>query len=97
MAMTDPLGDMLTRIRNGQMRRKSVVNVPASNMRGRVLDVLKSEGFIKAFNSVAKDINNNANEKGFWEGEWNPAETISLIHAELSEALEGFREGNYDI
>jgi len=53
MAMTDPLGDMLTRIRNGQMRRKSVVTVPASNMRGRVLEVLKSEGYIRAFEQQA--------------------------------------------
>ena len=57
MAMNDPLGDMLTRIRNGQMRRKSVVNVPASNMRGRVLDVLKSEGFIRAYERQ-EDVNN---------------------------------------
>lgn len=49
MAMTDPLGDMLTRIRNGQMRRKSVVKVPASTLRGRVLEVLESEGYIRAF------------------------------------------------
>jgi small subunit ribosomal protein S8 len=53
MAMTDPLGDMLTRIRNGQMRRKSVVTVPASNMRGRVLDVLKSEGYIRTYEKQA--------------------------------------------
>jgi small subunit ribosomal protein S8 len=53
MAMTDPLGDMLTRIRNGQMRGKSVVTVPASNMRGRVLEVLKSEGYIRAYGQQA--------------------------------------------
>lgn len=49
MAMSDPLGDMLTRIRNAQMRRKSVVRVPASKLRGRVLEVLKSEGYIRTF------------------------------------------------
>lgn len=46
MAMSDPLGDMLTRIRNSQMRRKPVVTVPASKMHARVLDVLKQEGYI---------------------------------------------------
>ena len=40
MAMNDPLGDMLTRIRNAQMRRRPKVSTPASNLRGRVLDVL---------------------------------------------------------
>ncbi len=49
MAMNDPLGDMLTRIRNAQMRRRPKVSTPASNMRGRVLDVLASEGFIRGY------------------------------------------------
>lgn len=49
MSMTDPIGDMLTRIRNAQMRGKEKVSVPASNMRARVLDVLKSEGYIRAY------------------------------------------------
>ena len=49
MSMSDPLGDMLTRIRNGQHARKAVVPVPASNMRMRVLDVLKREGFIRGY------------------------------------------------
>ena len=42
--MNDPLGDMLTRIRNAQMRGKSSVNTPASKLRRWVLDVLKDEG-----------------------------------------------------
>lgn len=49
MALTDPIGDMLTRIRNAQMRRRNVVSTPASTLRGRVLDVLKSEGFIRGY------------------------------------------------
>ncbi len=49
MAMNDPLGDMLTRIRNAQMRRRPMVSTPASNLRGRVLDVLASEGFIRGY------------------------------------------------
>ncbi len=52
MSMTDPLGDMLTRIRNAQMRGKSVVNTPASKLRRRVLDVLESEGFIRGYTEV---------------------------------------------
>ncbi len=49
MAMNDPLGDMLTRIRNAQMRRRPKVLTPASNLRGRVLDVLASEGYIRGY------------------------------------------------
>ncbi|MEG3617761.1 30S ribosomal protein S8 [Magnetovibrio sp. PR-2] len=49
MSMSDPLGDMLTRIRNGQMASKSSVIAPASKLRANVLDVLKREGFIRSF------------------------------------------------
>jgi small subunit ribosomal protein S8 len=49
MAISDPIGDMLTRIRNAQMRRRDVVSTPASTLRGRVLDVLQSEGFIRGY------------------------------------------------
>jgi len=52
MTMTDPLGDMLTRIRNAQMRRKSKVATPASSLRARVLDVLAAEGYIRGYTSV---------------------------------------------
>ena len=44
MAMSDPLGDMLTRIRNGQRANFSTVHAPASKLRSNVLDVLKREG-----------------------------------------------------
>ncbi len=47
--MNDPIGDMLTRIRNAGMRGKSTVMVPASKMRVRVLEVLASEGYIRGF------------------------------------------------
>ena len=47
--MTDPLGDMLTRIRNAQMRGKSTVTTPASRLRIWVLDVLKDEGYIRGY------------------------------------------------
>lgn len=49
MAMNDPLGDMLTRIRNAQMRRRPKVSTPASNLRARVLDVLADEGYIRGY------------------------------------------------
>ena len=47
--MNDPLGDMLTRIRNAQMRGKSTVETPASKLRAWVLDVLQSEGYIRGY------------------------------------------------
>jgi len=50
--MNDPLGDMLTRIRNAQMRRRPKVSTPASNMRARVLDVLAEEGYIRGYTRV---------------------------------------------
>ncbi|MBR0552204.1 30S ribosomal protein S8 [Stakelama marina] len=49
MALTDPLGDMLTRIRNGQRARKDSVLTPASKLRSRVLDVLQREGYIRGY------------------------------------------------
>ncbi|MDG5489641.1 30S ribosomal protein S8 [Sphingomonas sp. FW199] len=49
MALTDPLGDMLTRIRNGQRARKDSVLTPASKLRVRVLDVLQREGYIRGY------------------------------------------------
>ena len=49
MPMTDPLGDMLTRIRNGQRARKDSVLTPASKLRARVLDVLQREGYIRGY------------------------------------------------
>jgi small subunit ribosomal protein S8 len=55
MMMNDPLGDMLTRIRNAQMRGKSTVSTPASKLRGWVLDVLTSEGYIRGYERVATD------------------------------------------
>lgn len=54
MTMSDPLGDMLTRIRNGQSARKDVVSSPASRFRSNVLDVLKREGYIRDYSSIEK-------------------------------------------
>ena len=50
--MNDPLGDMLTRIRNAQMRRRPKTTTPASNMRTRVLEVLKDEGYIRGYAQI---------------------------------------------
>lgn len=55
MAISDPLGDMITRIRNAHIRRKTRVTTPASKLRGRVLDVLQSEGFIRGYSTVEYD------------------------------------------
>ncbi len=52
MSMTDPLGDLFSRIRNAQMRNKSKVSTPGSKMRARVLEVLKNEGYIRGYSSV---------------------------------------------
>jgi large subunit ribosomal protein L6 len=54
MAMTDPLGDMLTRIRNGQQARKDSILTPASKLRTHVLDVLQREGYIRGYSFGAR-------------------------------------------
>ena len=53
--MTDPIGDMLTRIRNGQRAHKSQVNSPASKLRARLLDVLQREGYIRGYTRFEMD------------------------------------------
>jgi small subunit ribosomal protein S8 len=52
MAMTDPIGDLITRIRNAQQRAKPKVSTPASKLRERVLEVLKAEGYIRGYATV---------------------------------------------
>ena len=47
--VNDPVGDMLTRIRNAMMRKRSSVSTPASKLRARVLDVLQQEGYIRGY------------------------------------------------
>ena len=53
MSMTDPIADMLTRIRNGKMAKLQKVDVPSSNMKVSLANVLKSEGFIKNYKVIA--------------------------------------------
>ena len=73
MTMSDPLGDMLTRIRNGQQARKNVVSSPASRMRSNVLEVLKREGYIRGFTSNLSEETENSYhlniELKYYEGE----------------------------
>ena len=55
MSLNDPLGDLLSRIRNAQMRNKSKVTSPNSRLRESVLDVLKNEGYIRGYAVVERD------------------------------------------
>jgi small subunit ribosomal protein S8 len=52
MAINDPIGDLLARLRNGQMRGLAKITAPASRLRAHVLDVLKAEGFIRGYTAV---------------------------------------------
>ena len=49
MTLTDPIGDMFSRIRNGQMRSLASVQIPSSNFRKNILEILKKEGYIKDY------------------------------------------------
>jgi len=71
MSMTDPLGDMLTRIRNGQRARKNDIVSPASKLRMNVLNVLQREGFIRGFEAyeVRPGINEIRIELKYHEGD----------------------------
>jgi len=69
MSFSDPLGDMLTRIRNSLMRGKAKCETPASKLRGRVLDVLADEGYIRGYSTFEKDgFNNFEIELKYFEG-----------------------------
>ena len=70
MNISDPLGDMLTRIRNAQMRGMSKVVTPSSKIRVRVLEVLINEGFIRGYTEVEKDGHKNIDiELKYYEGQ----------------------------
>ena len=62
MTLTDPIGDMFSRIRNGQMRSLHSIDVPSSNFRRNILEILKNEGFIKDY-YIEKSENNKINLK----------------------------------
>ena len=57
MTLMDPIGDMLTRIRNGQQRLKANVEMPSSSLRVNILEVLKAEGFISSYHIEKKENN----------------------------------------
>ena len=57
MTLVDPIGDMFTRIRNGQMRNLNSVNIPASKFRSKILEILKTEGYISSFFLESNDNN----------------------------------------
>ena len=69
--MTDPIADLLTRIRNGLMAGKSVVTTPASKTRQRILDVLQREGYIRGYSRTEGDANKAtlSIERKYMEGE----------------------------
>src|SRR6056297_1148579 len=69
--MNDPIGDMLTRIRNASMRGKSTVRTPASKLRGWVLDVLADEGYIRGYEKSTDERGHPAIEISlkYYEGE----------------------------
>lgn len=71
MALSDPLGDMLTRIRNGQRAHMAAVDSPASKLRANVLEVLKREGYIRGYTSreVKPGVSTLRIELKYYEGE----------------------------
>jgi len=71
MALTDPIGDMFSRIRNGQMRLLNSIEIPSSNFRKNILEILKKEGYIKDY-YIEKSENNKINLKinlKYYEGD----------------------------
>ena len=71
MTLTDPIGDMFSRIRNGQMRSLNSIEIPSSNFRKSILKILKEEGYIKDF-FIEETINNKTTLKvnlKYYEGD----------------------------
>ena len=71
MTLTDPIGDMFSRIRNGQMRLLNSIEIPSSNYRQNILKILKNEGYIKDY-YIEKSVNNKISIKinlKYYEGE----------------------------
>ena len=62
MTLTDPIGDMFSRIRNGQMRLLNSIEIPSSNFRRNILEILKTEGYIRDY-FIEKTENKKTNLK----------------------------------
>ncbi len=60
MSFTDPIADMITRIRNGQLRKLNTVSIPNSRFRAKILDVLKDEGYISNYKILSEQQNNKS-------------------------------------
>jgi len=60
MSFTDPIADMITRIRNGQLRKMNTVCIPNSRLRAKILDVLKDEGYISNYKILSEKQNNKS-------------------------------------
>ena len=60
MSFTDPIADMITRIRNGQLRKLNTVSIPNSSFRAKILDVLKDEGYISNYKILSEQQNNKS-------------------------------------
>ena len=60
MSFTDPIADMITRIRNGQLRKLNTVSIPNSRFRAKILDVLKDEGYISNYKILSEKQNNKS-------------------------------------
>ncbi|QIB32360.1 30S ribosomal protein S8 [Ancylobacter pratisalsi] len=71
MSTSDPIGDLITRIRNAQMRRKEKISTPGSRLRASVLEVLTAEGFIRGY-SASEPVNGRSEfeiELKYYDGE----------------------------
>ena len=73
MSFTDPIGDMLARIKNGQMRLMNNINIPASSFKEKVLNVLKKEGYIANFKVLKSEKNKNSFEINLKYSDGSPA------------------------
>ena len=60
MSFTDPIADMITRIRNAQLRKLNTVSIPNSRLRAKILDVLKDEGYISNYKILSEKQNNKS-------------------------------------
>ena len=82
MTFTDPIGDMFSRIRNGQMRSLNSVEIPSSNFRKNILEILKNEGYIK-------DLHSNVSVDYVTQQEVQKAKSLwekAVNHVKLAEA-----------